>query len=63
MLIKGLIKMKLKRYENVVALRVFGSDEFNFSFIKKFWDLINKEIIQDVQDFYKSGTILKEFGK
>ena len=55
--------MKLKRYENVVALRVFGSDEFNFSFIKKFWDLINKEIIQDVQDFYKSGTILKEFGK
>ena len=36
-----------------------GPDDFNFSFIKKFWDIIGKDIIHAVEHFYKFGNISK----
>ena len=32
-------------------------DGFNFSFIKKFWDIIGKDIIHVIEHFYKFGNI------
>jgi len=51
--------------KEVVGVCVCGSyksrelDGFNFSFIKKFWNIINKYILHAVEHFYKFGNIYR----
>jgi len=44
-----------KQFEIVIVLKVQGSEEYNFSFIKSFWKDIKIEVINAVGSFSNDG--------
>jgi len=36
-----------------------GPDGFNFAFVKKYWEVIGKDIVQAIRDFQSTGFILR----
>ena len=60
-LVKEMEEKVIRKY--VFQLGIYkapGPDRFNGFFYQKYWDIVNKDMVEAVREFFKTGRMLKE---